>query len=491
MKKLTLILTAILFVSFVSIPPYLFAAQKETITNLSNRNYFPEVHQALSNAKKSIWVVMYSIDFNPYATKSPTYRLMEDLVSAQKRGVKVRVIMEGKYGRNKSAYSYLKDNGVWVNFDSTEFFTHNKEIIVDKELVIIGSTNWTDTAMLMSNEGSVLIKDGKLARALLKDIARIKLSREAAETDPHQINKISIPRQFMYDERLAGKMLTRHDRRSFDLYLILLYLFDGNKEGIVPIDYYKIAAYLGLDIEKGHIPVQREIRRVLRRLEKNYQLISCEMPFGKPPEVKLLDYNQSQKTYTIPERVFFEIPYAFWEYDWNRKLSFAAEYCYLINLYESELSHSSPWWHMSSKTIAKKFKVGQRTITKGMRELKKLNLIEVKYSEIKEGYKKRLANYYCPKKLLSEEEIKKRWKTLTENYNPQEISFARELAAELDEENKFETVEKFINLIQHYGMKSVQKANQITAKKAVDNPKKDISYTEGILKQWERKGKIR
>ena len=399
--------------------------------------------------------------------------------------------MEGKYGRNKAAYSYLKDNEVWVNLDSTEFFTHNKEIIVDKELVIIGSTNWTDAAMLMSNEGSVLIKDKKLARDLLKDIARIKLSRGAAETDLNQINKISIPRQFMYDERLAGKMLTRHDRRSFDLYLILLYLFDGNKDGIVPIDYFKIAAYLGLDTEKGHIPVQREIRRVLRRLEKNYQLISCEMPFGKPPKVKLLDYNQPERFYRIPKRVFFEIPYAFWEYSWNKKLSFAAEYCCLINLYESELSHSSPWWHMSSKTIAKKFKVGQRTITKGMRELKKLNLIEVKYSEIKEGYKKRLANYYCPKKLLSEEEINKRWETLTENYNPQEISLARELAAELDEENKFETVEKFINLIQHYGMKSVQKASQITAKKAVDNPKGNISYTEGILKQWESKGKIR
>ena len=82
MKKLTLILIAIFFVFFVSPPPYLSAGQKGTITNLSNRNYFPEVHQALSNAKKSIWVVMYSIDFNPYHTKSPTYRLMEDLVSA-------------------------------------------------------------------------------------------------------------------------------------------------------------------------------------------------------------------------------------------------------------------------------------------------------------------------------------------------------------------------------------------------------------------------
>ena len=54
----------------------------------------PAVHQALRNAKKSIVVSMYVISVYPNTREtSPTFILLQDLIDAHERGVRVRVIL--------------------------------------------------------------------------------------------------------------------------------------------------------------------------------------------------------------------------------------------------------------------------------------------------------------------------------------------------------------------------------------------------------------
>jgi cardiolipin synthase len=121
---------------------------------------------------------MFMAKLDPKHTGGAEYQLVLDLINAHKRGVKVKVIFDqnvkfwekGKE-RNviekKSEYAYelLSENGVPVFYDNENRVTHNKVLIIDKYITIIGSTNWTYSALRKNHEASVMIKSGSVALA--------------------------------------------------------------------------------------------------------------------------------------------------------------------------------------------------------------------------------------------------------------------------------------------------------------------------------------
>src|SRR3972149_5837538 len=136
-----------------------FGLPADDVIPLVDGDYYPQVHQALTTAKKSISCVMYMADINPKYNKGWEYNLVNDLIGAHRRGVAVTVIFdqntmfweEGKKGkkierRSQEANEMLKKNGVPVYYDSKGRITHNKILIIRSLLSIVGSTNWTYSA---------------------------------------------------------------------------------------------------------------------------------------------------------------------------------------------------------------------------------------------------------------------------------------------------------------------------------------------------------
>lgn len=70
-----------------------FCYQAE-VTDISGAKYFPALKEALAKAEKSIDMVMYQVSLRPYDKTSQVYSLVEDLINAHKRGVKVKVILD-------------------------------------------------------------------------------------------------------------------------------------------------------------------------------------------------------------------------------------------------------------------------------------------------------------------------------------------------------------------------------------------------------------
>ena len=52
--------------------------------------------------------------------------------------------------------------------------THAKLMVVDGQLTLLGSTNWTYYALTSNNEASVLIRSQELARAIIDYFNRVK-----------------------------------------------------------------------------------------------------------------------------------------------------------------------------------------------------------------------------------------------------------------------------------------------------------------------------
>lgn len=168
-----------------STPPS-FALPADDVVPLADGDYYPQVHQTLTTAKKSIWCVMYIADINPKYKKGWEYNLVNDLINAHRRGVKVTVIFDqnvmfwetgkkGKKTERKSdhAYELLKKNGVPVYYDSIDRVTHSKILIIDDYITIVGSTNWTYSALRKNHEASVLIKSHSVAEAFLEKLRTI------------------------------------------------------------------------------------------------------------------------------------------------------------------------------------------------------------------------------------------------------------------------------------------------------------------------------
>ena len=166
--------------------PSSFALPADDVIPLVDGDYYPQVHQALITAKKSISCVMYMADINPKYNRGWEYNLVNDLIGAHRRGVDVSVIFdqntmfweEGKKGkkterRSQEAYELLKKNGVPVYYDSKDRITHNKILIIDNYITIVGSTNWTYSALKKNHEASVLIKSRSVAESFLNKLRTI------------------------------------------------------------------------------------------------------------------------------------------------------------------------------------------------------------------------------------------------------------------------------------------------------------------------------
>ena len=151
---------------------------------LSNRDYFPAVHQIFQDAESSFRVMMFSaryydekprfasedLEHIPGTHWSNTNVLLDDLVAAKKRGVEVTVILdnstwnESNTELNTKFGKLLAEKGVMVYLDDPEVTTHTKLILVDDDLTVVGSTNWSYYALDTNNETSVLIQSPEINR---------------------------------------------------------------------------------------------------------------------------------------------------------------------------------------------------------------------------------------------------------------------------------------------------------------------------------------
>ncbi len=181
-------ITALSFCAFFT-PPVL-GLPADDVVPLVDEEYYPQAHKALVAAKKSIFCVMFIADINPRYPNGWEYNLVNDLIDAHLRGVSVTVVLdqnvtfweEGGKGKelerkSREAYELLRKKGVPVYYDDKERITHDKILVIDNYVTIVGSTNWTYSALKKNHEASVLIKSQSVAEAFLEKLKTISKSQ--------------------------------------------------------------------------------------------------------------------------------------------------------------------------------------------------------------------------------------------------------------------------------------------------------------------------
>ena len=168
------------FFLFAFLLPQALGLPAEDVQLVTDADYFQVAKKMIQEAKHSIQVMMFEMDYYDRNPNTPSNHLIRELISAQKRGVKVEVVLEVREGedrtakRNRRTGKFLSDGGVEVTYDSLFKTTHAKCMVVDRKLTLLGSTNWTYYALTNNNEASVLIQSKEVAKALVDYFNRVK-----------------------------------------------------------------------------------------------------------------------------------------------------------------------------------------------------------------------------------------------------------------------------------------------------------------------------
>jgi phosphatidylserine/phosphatidylglycerophosphate/cardiolipin synthase-like enzyme len=179
MKK---IIVSVLFIFLLSTLylPLSFGFPAEDVQLVTDTQYFEVAKKLIQEAKHSIQVMMFEMGYYDQYPNTPSNLLIKELMNATKRGVKVEVILEVKEGedrttkRNRHTGKVLSEGGVEVIYDPLSKTTHAKLMVVDGQLSLLGSTNWTYYALTSNNEASVLIRSQELARAIIDYFNQVK-----------------------------------------------------------------------------------------------------------------------------------------------------------------------------------------------------------------------------------------------------------------------------------------------------------------------------
>jgi len=108
-----------------------------------------EIFDIIRNAKNEIKVEVYEFSYKDLANA---------LISAREHGVSIKVILEPSVYNNNKMFNYLINNGVSASWATKKFHnTHSKFMVIDGNIVFVGSMNWSENAMKNNREASVII----------------------------------------------------------------------------------------------------------------------------------------------------------------------------------------------------------------------------------------------------------------------------------------------------------------------------------------------
>lgn len=115
----------------------------------------------LDGAKKSIQVMAYSFTY---------LEIAEALTRAAKRGVEVQVIQDGPTAANNfDVIPVLLKGGVSVRGNKAHRIFHHKVMIIDGDIVVTGSYNFTNSAEKSNAENMIVLRSAPLAQQYYKN----------------------------------------------------------------------------------------------------------------------------------------------------------------------------------------------------------------------------------------------------------------------------------------------------------------------------------
>jgi phosphatidylserine/phosphatidylglycerophosphate/cardiolipin synthase-like enzyme len=120
----------------------------------------------LDNAQSSVYFLAYSFTADP---------LGEAIRRRAAAGIKVAGVMEADQVASNigSEYDTFRAAGLDVRLDSNPGLMHHKVMIIDDQIVVTGSYNFTASAETTNDENLIVIYDPAIAGQFMQEFERV------------------------------------------------------------------------------------------------------------------------------------------------------------------------------------------------------------------------------------------------------------------------------------------------------------------------------
>jgi cardiolipin synthase A/B len=168
--------------------------------NLRNRASIERAYRrAIGHAREEIIIA------NAYFV--PGRKMRRALVSAARRGVKVRLLLQGRYEyfmqyyAARPIYGALLRAGVEINEYSPSFL-HAKVAVIDGHWATVGSSNLDPLSLLLAREANVVVEDVAFA-VQLRDCLVKTIAQAGRVMNPDEYSQRPLRQRFMENVALA------------------------------------------------------------------------------------------------------------------------------------------------------------------------------------------------------------------------------------------------------------------------------------------------
>ncbi len=146
--------------------------KQEDVKTPENRCYFSPgddcenaIVSSIRNAKHSVKICVFTISENV---------ISDAVVKAHKEGISVKIITDNdKLNDMGSDIRMLSKAGIRIRIDQSSSHMHHKFCVVDKEVLLTGSYNWTKSAADRNQENILVIEDPKMVKSYLSEFEKL------------------------------------------------------------------------------------------------------------------------------------------------------------------------------------------------------------------------------------------------------------------------------------------------------------------------------
>ncbi|MCX7821018.1 MAG: phospholipase D-like domain-containing protein [Brevinematales bacterium] len=136
-----------------------------------------KIAEKILNARKRIDICIYELS-------EPT--IYKSIIEASKKGIKVRFVGDID-NINYEGYIALSNERIPMSLGNYDKIMHNKFIIIDDELLITGSANFTTTGFFKNNENVLFIRDVNISQFYKKEFENMFFNKKfGTEKTPFQ-----------------------------------------------------------------------------------------------------------------------------------------------------------------------------------------------------------------------------------------------------------------------------------------------------------------
>lgn len=146
---------------------------------LIDEEYRKMLPQAMTGAKRKIRIMIYRVQRKLGRGLTEENLFLDTIKDRVRRGVKVYLIID-YYPRPGMAYKenlytalILMDHGVYARYLKNSRVCHAKTVIIDQEIALIGSHNWTNNSLKRNLEISVMIKEKEEVGRLVEEFDKL------------------------------------------------------------------------------------------------------------------------------------------------------------------------------------------------------------------------------------------------------------------------------------------------------------------------------